>query len=259
MRMRYAAAVIGISLVPWLSAPRHAEGRPEHRRETAPALSQIRPEPNRGGTVDLASTDIKVARDRLKPAEGYEIGLFASEKEFPEIANPLAMTFDTRGRLWVLTSPTYPHVLPGVPPHDKLVILDDVNLDGRADKLTVFADGLYIPTGFELGDGGAYVSQQPNLVFLRESHIAVDFITERFPPRVQAAVHAVSALLGVALLAAILWYSWQQAAIQVRQGDRSVTLGIPMAFYWGPLLLGTALSIAASFFVFIKAIIRLRK
>lgn len=97
------------------------------------------------------------------------------------------------------------------------------------------------------------------LVFLRESHIAVDFITERFPPRVQAAVHAVSALLGVALLAAILWYSWEQAAIQVRQGDRSVTLGIPMAFYWGPLLLGTALSIAASFFVFIKAIIKLRK
>jgi hypothetical protein len=47
------------------------------------------------------------------------ISLFASEKEFPEIANPLAMTFDTRGWLWVLTSATYPHVLPGVPPHDK--------------------------------------------------------------------------------------------------------------------------------------------
>ena len=50
----------------------------------------------------------------MKQAAGYEISLFASEKDFPEIANPLAMTFDTRGRLWVLTSPTYPHVLPGV-------------------------------------------------------------------------------------------------------------------------------------------------
>ena len=43
-------------------------------------------------------------------AEGYEVNLFASEREFPELAKPLAMTFDTRGRLWVLTSPTYPHV-----------------------------------------------------------------------------------------------------------------------------------------------------
>jgi glucose/arabinose dehydrogenase/azurin len=135
-----------------------------------PRANQIRPEPNRGGALDVASTDVKVALERLKPAEGYEISLFASEKEFPDIANPLAMTFDTRGRLWVLTSPTYPHVLPGVPAHDKLVILDDVNQDGRADTLTVFADDLYIPTGFELGDGGAYVSQQPNLIFLRDTN-----------------------------------------------------------------------------------------
>jgi TRAP-type C4-dicarboxylate transport system permease small subunit len=92
------------------------------------------------------------------------------------------------------------------------------------------------------------------LVFLRESHIAVDFITERFPPRLQAAVHFVAALLSVALLAAILWYSWQQAAIQVRQGDRSVTLGIPMALYWAPLLLGTALAILASVLVLVKTI-----
>ena len=90
------------------------------------------------------------------------------------------------------------------------------------------------------------------LVFLRESHIAVDFITDRLPPRLHALVEIVSALLGIALLGAILWYSWQQAAIQVRQGDRSVTLGIPMAFYWAPLLLGTALSILASVLVLFR-------
>ena len=90
------------------------------------------------------------------------------------------------------------------------------------------------------------------LVFLRESHIAVDFITDRLPPRLHALVEIVSALLGIALLGAILWYSWQQAAIQVRQGDRSVTLGIPMAFYWAPLLLGTALSIVASVLVLFR-------
>lgn len=92
------------------------------------------------------------------------------------------------------------------------------------------------------------------LVFLRESHIAVDFVTDRLPPRLRAAVEVVSALLGIALLGAILWYSWQQAAIQVGQGDRSVTLGIPMALYWAPLLLGTALSMLASVLVLFRII-----
>ena len=166
MRMRRPSMMIGACVLAGMPA---TGASPGHGNGEAP-VDQIRPEPNRGGAVDTASTDVKVALERLRPADGYEISLFASEKEFPDIANPLAMTFDTRGRLWVLTSPTYPHVLPGVPPHDKLVVLDDVNQDGRADTLTVFADGLYIPTGFELGDGGAYVSQQPNLVFLRDTN-----------------------------------------------------------------------------------------
>ena len=50
------------------------------------------------------------------------------------------------------------------------------------------------------------------LAFLRESHIAIDFITERLPERVRAAIEVGSALLGVALLAALVWYSWGQAA-----------------------------------------------
>lgn len=129
-----------------------------------------RPEPNLGGSVDLASQDPKVALERMKPAAGYEISLFASEREFPELANPLAMTFDTRGRLWVITSPTYPHVGPDETPDDKVVILEDTNRDGRADRLKVFADGLYIPTGFALGDGGVYVSQQPDLMFLQDTN-----------------------------------------------------------------------------------------
>jgi glucose/arabinose dehydrogenase/azurin len=134
------------------------------------ALSAQPPqEPNRGGTIDTASYDVDVARQRITPADGFEVSLFASEQQFPELGNPLAMTFDPQGRLWVLTSPTYPHYFPGEPPSDKLVILEDTNEDGRADTLTVFADGLYVPMGFELGDGGVYVSQQPNLMFLRDT------------------------------------------------------------------------------------------
>jgi azurin len=140
------------------------------RLRGATPLDQIRPEPNRGGAIDLAAVDPKIALSRLHPAAGYEISLFATEKEFPELGKPLALAFDTRGRLWVLTSPTYPHYLPGVRPTDKLLILEDLNRDGRADKSTIFADGLYQPMGFELGDGGAYVSQQPNLMFLRDTN-----------------------------------------------------------------------------------------
>ena len=136
----------------------------------AAAQTPPRKEPNLGGDLDLASQDPAVALTRLKPAAGYEVALFASEREFPELANPLAMTFDTRGRLWVLTSPTYPHVGPDETPNDKLIILEDANGDGRADKVKVFADRLHIPTGFELGDGGVYISQQPNLMFLQDTN-----------------------------------------------------------------------------------------
>lgn len=125
-------------------------------------------EPNRGGVMDMATVDTEVARQHLKPAEGYAVNLFASEQDFP-IGNPVAMTFDARGRLWVITMPAYPHQEPGIDPDDKLVILEDTDGDGRADKHTVFADGLYQPVGFELGDGGAYISQPPDLLFLRDT------------------------------------------------------------------------------------------
>jgi hypothetical protein len=136
----------------------------------APQAPQVeREEPNKGGEIDLASRDPKVALERMNPAPGYEVSLFASEKDFPEVTDPVAMTFDGQGRLWVLTAPSYPHYLPGQTPNDKLIVLEDRNKDGRADKLTVFADKLYVPMGFELGDGGAYVSQQPNIVFLKDT------------------------------------------------------------------------------------------
>ena len=79
------------------------------------------------------------------------------------------MRFDTRGRLWVSCSNTYPHVYPGNEPHDKLVILEDTDGDGRADKSTIFADDLHVPLSFEFGDGGVYVSDMPNLTFLKDT------------------------------------------------------------------------------------------
>ncbi|CAD5257092.1 MULTISPECIES: PVC-type heme-binding CxxCH protein [unclassified Imperialibacter] len=100
----------------------------------------------------------------FKMAPGYKIELFASEEDFPELANPSQISFDNRGRLWVAVMPTYPHYKPGdARPDDKLVILEDTDGDFKADKVTVFADKLHIPAGFEFAPEGVYVSQGTNL------------------------------------------------------------------------------------------------
>ena len=66
--------------------------------------------------------------------------------------------------------PTYPHYRPGDPkPNDKLVILEDTDGDGKADKETVFADDLHLPTGFEFAPEGVYVAQGTHLVLLKDS------------------------------------------------------------------------------------------
>jgi mono/diheme cytochrome c family protein/glucose/arabinose dehydrogenase len=102
---------------------------------------------------------------------GYEIGLFADESKFPDLANPVQLSFDNKGRLWVATMPVYPHYRPGDPlPNDKLIILEDTNGDGRADKQTTFADHLHLPMGFEFSHDGVYVSQGNSLVFLADTN-----------------------------------------------------------------------------------------
>lgn len=100
----------------------------------------------------------------------FEINLFAGEEQFPEVAAPIQMRWDSHGRLWVSCSTTYPHVYPGNEPNDKLIILEDTDGDGRADKSTVFADNLHIPLSFEFGNGGVYISDMPNLTFLKDTN-----------------------------------------------------------------------------------------
>src|SRR5438270_9908683 len=113
----------------------------------------------------------------LSPAEaqkkfvvpaGFEVRLFAAE---PDVINPVAMTWDERGRLWVLGLYEYPlGAPPGTKPRDRIKILEDTDSDGRADKVTVFADGLNLATGLALGNGGVYVGQAPDLLFLEDTN-----------------------------------------------------------------------------------------
>ena len=100
----------------------------------------------------------------------FEVNLFAGEEQFPEIACPIQMRWDARGRLWVSCSTTYPHVYPGNEPNDKIVILEDTDGDGKADKSSVWAEDIHIPLSFEFGDGGVYVSEEPHLSFLKDTN-----------------------------------------------------------------------------------------
>lgn len=100
-------------------------------------------------------------------ADGYQANLFASEKD--GIINPIQFTWDERGRLFVACSPTYPHLTPGAQPGDYILILEDTDGDGRADKTTRFAEGLTMVQGLEVGDGGLYVCDFTEIVHLRDT------------------------------------------------------------------------------------------
>ncbi|MEW4486570.1 PVC-type heme-binding CxxCH protein [Thalassoglobus sp. JC818] len=120
---------------------------------------------SRGANEWMSAAD-ELASFEIDPR--FDVTLFAGEEQFPELGAPIQMRWDNRGRLWVSCSTTYPHVYPGNEPDDKIVILEDTDQDGRADKSTVFADDLHIPLSFEFGDGGVYVSEMPHLTFLED-------------------------------------------------------------------------------------------
>ena len=120
---------------------------------------------SRGANEWLSAAD---ERRAFQVDPRFEVELFAGEERFPEIANPIQCRWDARGRLWVSTSQAYPHVYPGMEPRDRLVILEDVDGDGRADSAKTFADDLHLPLSFEFGSGGVFVSEQPHLTFLAD-------------------------------------------------------------------------------------------
>ncbi|QDV88758.1 PVC-type heme-binding CxxCH protein [Stieleria magnilauensis] len=99
-------------------------------------------------------------------AEGLEVSLWA---ENPMLNKPIHMNFDPQGRLWVASSEAYPMIEVGQAMPDKILVLEDSDHDGKADKSTVFADGLLIPTGVAPGDGGVYVAQSTDLLFLEDT------------------------------------------------------------------------------------------
>src|SRR6478672_10756540 len=94
----------------------------------------------------IPDPDPEIERNTFILPEGFEVNLYAAD---PLLAKPIQMNFDPQGRLWVASSEVYPQIRPGQVANDKIVVLEDTDGDGKADRTTVFADGLLIPTGVE--------------------------------------------------------------------------------------------------------------
>lgn len=102
-------------------------------------------------------------------AKGAKVTLVAEEKQFPELASPVQMGFDTKGRLWVAAWPSYPELRPTDKVFDKLLVFD-LGADGKAQKCTTFLDGLNCPTGFQFHKDGVLVVQSPDVWFARDTN-----------------------------------------------------------------------------------------
>jgi putative heme-binding domain-containing protein len=124
---------------------------PVHFTDARPALKTLTPQ----------------ATPNFQVADGFEVTLWA---ENPQLAKPIQMNFDPQGRLWVVSSEVYPQIEPGQIANDKVLILEDTTGNGKADKSTVFVDGLMVPTGVAPGDGGVYVANSTELVHFKDTN-----------------------------------------------------------------------------------------
>jgi len=102
---------------------------------------------------------------KMTVPEGFRVEVVAAE---PDIVNPVAMTFDEQGRIWITESLEYPRRSPGKG-RDRVKVLEDTNSDGKADRVTIFAEGLNIPSGIAVGHGGVWVANAPDILFMQDT------------------------------------------------------------------------------------------
>lgn len=129
------------------------------------------------GSVDYLSPKESIAQ--MNVPEGYQLNVFASEEQFPDMANPVQMQIDAKGRLWAACWNTYPKWEPGKEMNDTLMILEDTDGDGTADARKIFAH-VHNPLGFEFWGGGVIVTSGPDLLFLKDTD-GDDKADVRFP------------------------------------------------------------------------------
>ncbi len=156
-----------------IQAVRWAVGRPDHEYVTKPFayLPGELPNYRAGKSARLHQMQAPVApaesMKHLSVPGGFRVELFAAE---PDIVKPIAIAWDARGRAWIAETLDYPNnKQPDGQGHDRIVIAEDSDGDGRADKFTVFADKLSIPTSMVFANGGLIVAQAPHILFLKDT------------------------------------------------------------------------------------------
>ncbi len=131
-------------------------------------LPPVTPVPANKGDVK-PYLDPQEAISTLKVPQGCKIELVASEKDFPDLINPVQMNWDTKGRLWVAAWPNYPETKPDCKDFDKLLVFDIDQKTGKAVKCTRFLDNLNCPTGFQFYKDGVLVMRSPCLEYWRDT------------------------------------------------------------------------------------------
>ena len=109
----------------------------------------------------------EAAAKNLVVPKGMKATLFASE---PMVSQPMALTTDSRGRVWVVENFSYPKwITDGSKGKDRVIILEDTDGDSKADKRTVFAEGLSFPNGVMPWQGGLIVTCAPDILFFKDT------------------------------------------------------------------------------------------
>lgn len=151
------SAVVGVIVLLFAAASLTAQ-----EQKKAPAKDQI---PHAQDKPPGPALSPEEAVAKMTVPEGFTVEVVAAE---PDIVNPVSMTIDEKGRFWITESLEYPRRAPG-PGQDRVKILEDTDADGKADKFTVFMEGLNIPSGIAVGHGGVWVANAPDLLFVRDT------------------------------------------------------------------------------------------
>ncbi len=123
--------------------------------------------PNPAAILEFAGLSPEAAAKAMTLPEGFTVTTFAGE---PDVQQPIAMTIDDRGRLWVAEAYAYPVRVPADKAQDRILIFEDTDGDGKFDKRTIFTDKLNLVSGLEVGFGGVWVGAAPELLFIPDAN-----------------------------------------------------------------------------------------
>src|SRR5947199_3801964 len=153
-------AELAFSLCLWIGIANAENPLPNvERLKTSPVLQHLKPNP----LPSPPRTPGEQTLAQMYLPEGFRAELVASE---PDIRQPVAFAFDERGRIWVAEAFSCPTRRPAGQGLDKIVILEDRDGDGRFETRKVFAEGLNLVSGLEIGHGGVWVGAAPELLFI---------------------------------------------------------------------------------------------